>query len=110
MVLQTDQDGAWGDLYAFLPEPAPMIDIEMNNWWTATHPESPFVAGFLVSRQWPDGRRLILSDWGELALLERTPAESVATPVEREQVPELLAERFELDGFELGEGGRLARR
>ncbi len=45
-----------------------MVDIEMNNWWTATFPESPFVAGFLVSRQWADGRRLILSDWGELTL------------------------------------------
>ena len=110
LALQTFDEGAWSDAYALLPEPAPMIDVEMNNWWTATHPASPFVAGFLVSRQWPDGRRLILSDWGELALVERTPDATVATPVEREQVPALLAERFGLAGFELGEDGRLARR
>ncbi len=108
-VLQTLDEGVWADLYAFVPEPAPLVDIEINNWWTATFPESPFVAGFLVSRQWPDGRRLILSDWGELTLVERTPAETLATPVAREQVPALLAERFGLEGFELDERGRLRR-
>jgi N-hydroxyarylamine O-acetyltransferase len=106
-VLQTFEEGAWSDVYAFVPEPAPMIDIEMNNWWTATHPQSPFVTGFLVSRQWPDGRRLILTDWGELALVERTPTESSSTPVSREQLPRLLAERFALEGFELGDDERL---
>jgi len=109
-VLQTAEDGGWSDVYAFIPEPAPMIDIEMNNWWTATFPESPFVTGFLVGRQWPDGRRLILSDWGALELVEHTPAETVSTPVALEEVPELLAERFGLPGFVLGEDGRLARR
>ena len=108
-VLQTFDEGAWGDLYAFVPQPAPRIVIEMNNWWTATFPESPFVSGFLVSRQWPDGRRLILSDWGELALVDRTPARTVATPVARAQVPALLAERFALEGFLLDERGRLRR-
>jgi N-hydroxyarylamine O-acetyltransferase len=105
--LQTVEDAAWSDLYAFVPEPSPTIDIEMNNWWTATSPESPFVSGFLVGRQWADGRRLVLSDWGELTLMERTPAETVETEPEREELPALLAERFELAGFELGPDGRL---
>jgi N-hydroxyarylamine O-acetyltransferase len=102
-------DGEWVDLYGFLPQPAAAIDIEMSNWWTSTNPESRFVSGFLVSRQWLDGRRLILSDWGELGLLERTPDTSRTTPVERAEVPALLAERFELDGFTVGLDGRLAR-
>ncbi len=105
--LQTVQDGAWGDLYAFLTAPSPMIDIEINNWWTATAPESPFVTGFLVGRQWADGRRLVLSDWGGAKLLESTPAETVETPLEPERIPTLLAERFDLPGFELGPDGRL---
>ena len=64
-------------------------------------PESPFVTGFLVGRQWADGRRLILSDWGELTLLERTPAGTARDVAgAREQVPALLAERFGLAGFE----------
>jgi len=102
--------GGWGDLYGFEPQPPPMIDIEMNNWWTATHPQSPFVTGFLISRQWPDGRQLLLSDWGELTLLERTSEGASPLPVEREQLPDLLAERFELRGFELDGNGRLVRR
>ncbi len=109
-VLQIREEDGWVDLYAFDPAPPPMIDIEMNNWWTATHPQSPFVTGFLISRQWPDGRRLILSDFGELTLTERTPEATSPLPVERGQVPELLAERFELQGFELDANGRLVRR
>lgn len=54
-------------------------------------------------------RRLILTDWGELTLIERTAAETVSTPVTREQVPRLLAERLELPGFELDAAGRLTR-
>jgi N-hydroxyarylamine O-acetyltransferase len=109
-VLQMHDAGGWIDVYAFEPQPPPMIDIEMNNWWTATHPDSPFVTGFLISRQWPDGRQLVLSDWGELALIERTPQGTSPQPVEREQIPDLLAERFGLPGFELDGDGRLARR
>jgi N-hydroxyarylamine O-acetyltransferase len=108
-ILQTSEEGEWIDVYGFLPQPAAAIDIEMSNWWTATHPESRFVSGFLVSRQWADGRRLILSDWGELALLERTPDASRSIPVARADVPGLLAERFELDGFVAGPDGRLER-
>jgi N-hydroxyarylamine O-acetyltransferase len=107
-VLQTFDAGAWSDLYAFVPEPVPPIDIEMSNWWTATHRESGFVSGFLVSRQWRDGRRLILSDWGELSLLERTPGESKVTAVTRPEVPSLLDQRFGLRGFAVDAAGHLA--
>jgi N-hydroxyarylamine O-acetyltransferase len=108
-VLQTLEDGAWSDLYAFLPEPVPAIDIETSNWWTATNPESGFVSGLLVTRQWRDGRRLILSDWGELSLLERTPGESKVTPVTRAEVPALLEKRFGLPGFGVDGAGQLTR-
>jgi N-hydroxyarylamine O-acetyltransferase len=110
LVLQTVDGGAWSDVYVFDSQPAPMIDIEMNNWWTATHPASPFVAGFLISRQSAEGRRLVLSDWGEPSLVERTPQRTEATPVELSEVPALLAERFALPGFRVGADGRLARK
>lgn len=106
-VLQTASGEPWEDLYAFLPHPVPKIDVETINWWTSTHPSSRFVSGFLVSRQWEDGRRLALTDWGELALIETTPRARLAEPVSREQIPLLLAERFGLPGFQLDQAGRL---
>ncbi|HXD55785.1 MAG TPA: arylamine N-acetyltransferase [Solirubrobacteraceae bacterium] len=110
LVLQAEGGGEWGDLYRFDPDPVPEIDIETSNWWTATHPESRFVAGLLVSRQLPDGRRLILTDWGgELALTERSPQDAQTTPVASDELPGMLAERFGLHGFGLNAEGRLAR-
>jgi N-acetyltransferase len=70
---------------------------------------SRFVSGFLVGRQWLDGRRLVLCDWGELCLTDSTAEHSTVVPVMREQIPELLSERFELPGFALDEDGRLTR-
>ena len=108
-VLQTREGDGWGDVYRFRPEPVPHVDIETSNWFTATHPQSRFVAGLLVSRQLADGRRLILSDWGgELQLVERSPQGGVeASPVEAGELPALLAERFGLRGFALDGEGRL---
>jgi N-hydroxyarylamine O-acetyltransferase len=106
-VLQTIEEGEWSDLYSFLPHPVPRVDVETINWWTSTHPSSAFVAGLIVSRQWRDGRRLVLSDWGGLALLERTPERTDRSTVAWADIPALLAKRFELPGFELAGDGRL---
>ncbi len=109
-VLQTEQDGEWIDVQGYLPHPVPRADLETANWWTSTHPSSRFVNGLMVSRHWPDGRRLVLSDWndgGQPMLLERTPEQSASTPVDRQRVPDVLAERFELSGFVMAADGRL---
>ncbi len=45
LVLQTAEADAWIDLYGFAPQPVPFIDVETSNWWTSTHPRSPFVTG-----------------------------------------------------------------
>ena len=109
-VLQTLDGEEWSDVYRFRPEPVPEVDIETSNWFTATHPQSRFVAGLLVSRQLADGRRLILSDWGgALQLAERSPQGTDARPVEPSELPTLLAERFGLRGFALDAEGRLTR-
>lgn len=110
-VLQTLREEGWTDDYSFLPHPVPAVELEPANWWTSTNPASRFVSGFLVARQWLDGRRLVLSDWSELCLTDSTAERSTVTPVTREQIPELLCERFELPGFVLGErmGGLRAR-
>jgi N-hydroxyarylamine O-acetyltransferase len=109
-VLRGIEEGAWSDLYAFAPVPVPMIDIETSNWWVSTAPSSRFVSGYLVSRQWADGRRLLLTDWGRRELIERTPAATTRRAVAVEELPAVLAERFALPGFALDAGGRLALR
>jgi N-hydroxyarylamine O-acetyltransferase len=107
LVLQTDNEGTWIDVYGFVPEPVPPVDIETSNWFTSTHPRSPFVAGLVATAHRPDGTRAALSDWGELALTIRTPSATEVTPVDRDAVPALLAEQFGLSGFALRADGRV---
>ena len=57
-VLQTADGSDWVDLYAFIPEPVPRIDVETSNWFTSTHPRSPFVTGLNATSHRPDGTRL----------------------------------------------------
>ncbi len=109
LVLQAADGERWLDLYGFLPDPVPLVDIEMSNWWTATYPGSPFVTGLMVATQDERGVRTSLSDWGELALTEQTPRSRTSTAVKRDEVPALLAARFGLDGFALHPSGRLVR-
>lgn len=108
LVLQGMEGGQWADLYGFIPEPVPLIDVETSNWWICTHPRSPFVSGLVVGTQLEDGTRVSLSDWSELALTESAPAaQPVLTPVSREQIPQLLSDRFGLEGFALDGSGCL---
>ena len=98
LVLQSVRpDGGWEDVYAFVPEPAPAIDIEVDNWYTCTHPGSKFVTALVVTEHGADGTRTTLSDFGgEMILSMRTPTDSKRIPVARSTVPELLLQRFGL--------------
>jgi N-hydroxyarylamine O-acetyltransferase len=100
LVLQTAQQDEWVDLYAFVPEPVPFIDIETSNWFTSTHPRSPFVTGLIVSTQRPDGTRVSLSDWEGLRFSEETSAGASVRAVDPGEVGELIAARFGLQGFD----------
>jgi N-hydroxyarylamine O-acetyltransferase len=100
LVLQSAQDGGWIDLYGFVPDPVPFVDVETSNWFTCTYPRSPFVTGLIVSAQAPDGTRVSLSDWHGLSLDEETPAGGSVRQVQAGEVAELIATRFGLDGFD----------
>jgi len=106
-VLQSVDSEDWVDVYSFLPHPVPQIDVETINWWTSTSPQSRFVNGLMVSRHWADGRRLVLSDWGGLGLIDRQPGFSTVTPLQRAELPRVLAARFGLAGFALRADGHV---
>jgi N-hydroxyarylamine O-acetyltransferase len=107
LVLQAVESDRWIDVYAFQPQPVPFVDIETSNWWICTHPSSPFVTGLILSIQDDHGTRTSLSDWAGLALTEQTPGGKRVTPVSCEELPELIASRFGVQGFSLGDDGRL---
>jgi len=110
LVLQEAGGWDWTDLYAFVPQPVPLVDVETSNWFTSTHPRSPFVTGVIVSANAQDGARITLSDRSGLALTEERPDGSTATPVLPSEVPGLLETRFGLGGFALGTDGRIVCR
>ena len=105
---QVDRQREWADVYSFVPDPVPFVDLETSNWFTATHPRSRFVRGLVVTAHARDGTRTVLSDWsGTLRLIEQTPAGETADEVRRSAVPELLATRFGLPGWTLDGQDRL---
>ena len=94
-------------MYGFVPEPVPVIDVEVSNWYTATHPTSSFVTGVFVGRRSPD-RCLSLFVFEQAVLVERpVGGASEVTEVARAEVPALLAERFGIEGVTLSPDGRL---
>jgi N-hydroxyarylamine O-acetyltransferase len=107
LVLQVLQDGGWADMYGFVPEPARPVDIEVNNWFTATYPDSDFVKGILAGRRSPD-RQLSMFVFEQAVLVERpVGGKSDVTEVPRAEVPALLATRFGIEGVSVGDDGRL---
>jgi N-hydroxyarylamine O-acetyltransferase len=49
-VLQRQVGGRWEDLYALMPNTVHPIDFEVGNWYTSTHPRSPFVLNLIAQR------------------------------------------------------------
>lgn len=52
---------AWTPLYTFTVEPQHLPDIELGNWFMATHPKARFAEELVLARVTPEGR-LALSD------------------------------------------------
>jgi N-hydroxyarylamine O-acetyltransferase len=109
LMLQKLADDEWVDVYGFLPQPVALIDVEVSNWWTSTHPHSLFVTGLIVGVRGNDGSGTLLCDWSELSISEQTPMGTDVTPLKREAIPEMLATHFSLPGFVLGDDGRVVR-
>jgi N-hydroxyarylamine O-acetyltransferase len=57
LVLQARVGEEWRNIYRVSPRPVLDVDYEVANWFTATHPGSPFVSNLVLSRPLSDGRR-----------------------------------------------------
>jgi N-hydroxyarylamine O-acetyltransferase len=57
LTLQAKLGQDWQSIYRLSPHPRLPIDFEVANWFTATHPASPFVGNLIVARPGPDGVR-----------------------------------------------------
>jgi N-hydroxyarylamine O-acetyltransferase len=106
-VLQAWQDGSWTDFYGFVPEPVDMVDIEVANWFTATHPTSPFVTGVFAGFRTVD-RCLSLFASDTAIFIERSLVGSSAVPVPLEEVPTLFGTRLGLDRVSIDENSRFS--
>jgi N-hydroxyarylamine O-acetyltransferase len=107
-VLQVFQDGGWTDMFSFVPEPVPRVDIEVSNWYTATHPSSSFVHGIMAGLRSVDRcLTLMMFDVTQPLLIERpVGGASSITPVAPDEVPALLGQRFALAGVTRSADGR----
>jgi N-hydroxyarylamine O-acetyltransferase len=92
-VLQRRGADGWDDLYALLPDPVFPIDFEVANWFTSTHPRSPFVLN-LTAQRMIDGTRHILRNL-TYAMASGTHVD--ARGVSRSELVPLLRDTFDLD-------------
>jgi N-hydroxyarylamine O-acetyltransferase len=85
----------WENIYRMSPHPRLPVDYEVANWFTATHPASPFVSNFIVARPGPGGARNTLFN-GRVTI--RRPGEKAERlVVTDDEFRGTLMERFGLD-------------
>ena len=92
-VLQGGTHAGWEDLYAFLPEPRLPIDFEVGNWYTSTHPDSPFVRRLTAQRTLPDSRHILR----QLTYTVHRKEGAASREIARAELPLVLADVFGLD-------------
>jgi N-hydroxyarylamine O-acetyltransferase len=51
----------WSDVYVFRLDEVPGVDFEVSNWFTCSHPQSPFLHNLRASLTLPDRRHTILN-------------------------------------------------
>jgi len=105
LVLQMRVGDGWADQYGFVVEEAPAVDIETSSWFVSTWPNSPFVTGLIVGGQVPGVHRRLMVRGGA-TYAESTPDSEKVTELELEDVPEVLASRFGINGVTLAADGR----
>ena len=84
-LLEAELDGQWRPLYAFTLEPQAPADYEVMNWFTATHPASPFTFGLMAARATAEGRVALADNRLTLRPKGHAPQQHVLTTVDELQ-------------------------
>jgi N-hydroxyarylamine O-acetyltransferase len=92
-VLQRGVGAGWEDLYAFMPDPVHAIDLEVGNWFTSTHPRSPFVLTLTAQRVIDDSRHTLRNL--TYSITRGTTVE--VREISRQELVPLLRDTFGLD-------------
>jgi N-hydroxyarylamine O-acetyltransferase len=61
LVLQPKLGNKWDHIYRVVFLPRVHAEYEICNWFTASHPQSPYVSNLIAARPGPDGTRLTSS-------------------------------------------------
>ena len=92
-VLQSLRPAGWSDLYSFTLEPQEPVDYEVSNYFTSTHPRSPFVRRLVAQRPGAESRWTLVNR----LLTEQKPDSVTGTTLKDDDaLLEVLAERFGL--------------
>lgn len=61
-LVEFDLNGIWRPAYEVFHEPPQSVDFEVFNWFTSTHPESPFARNLILARVTRSGRFTLFDD------------------------------------------------
>jgi N-hydroxyarylamine O-acetyltransferase len=92
-ILQSRAFGEWTDLYAFLPQATYPVDFELANWFTSTHPGSPFRKTLTAQRTTPEVRYILRYP----SYSEIRGGEIHSRDITRDELIPLLRETFLID-------------
>lgn len=92
-VVEAERGGNWLALYEVLPDPQIAIDFEVANWFTATHPNSPFRRNLMVTRVTPAARFALLDN---RLTVRKAGGETEQRQLDAAELENVLAETFGL--------------
>jgi N-hydroxyarylamine O-acetyltransferase len=96
LVLQAKLGRDWDNLWRLSLHPVLDADYEVANWFTATHPTSPFVGNMIAARPGPDGTRHTFLN-GLLALRRPDGTVQRREVTSDDDAGDALSDRFGLD-------------
>jgi N-hydroxyarylamine O-acetyltransferase len=98
-VLHADEGDGWMAQYVFEGAPREAIDFDVGNWYTSTHPESPFVKKLTVQQRTATGSKVLRN----LQWTVRSASGVATREIPRGDLESLLAAEF---GIRLPPGAR----